>query len=34
MRWPAVLEGEHIVAGIVVVTEELALAVLDHAPAA
>ena len=34
MRWPAVLEGEHIVAVVVVASEELALAVLDHAPAA
>jgi hypothetical protein len=31
---PAVLEREHVVAGVVVVTEELALVALDRAPAA
>jgi D-serine deaminase-like pyridoxal phosphate-dependent protein len=29
MRWAAVLEGEHLVAAVVVSTEEVALAVLD-----
>ena len=33
MRWPAVLEGEHVVARVVVAAEELTLAVLDLAPA-
>jgi len=32
MRWAAVLEGEHVVATVVVSTEEVALAVLDPAP--
>jgi hypothetical protein len=32
VRWPAVLEGEHIVARVVVAAEELTFAVLDLAP--
>jgi hypothetical protein len=34
VRWPAVLEGEHIVARVVVAPEELPFAVLDFAPTA
>jgi hypothetical protein len=34
VRWTAVLEGEHVVARVIVGAEELSLAVLSLAPSA